>query len=113
MRIAAALALATIPAFPLLSQPIGPEFRVNAYTTNAQSTPAVSAAGDGSFVVAFSDAVQDGSGYGVFARRFGSDGAPLGAEFRVNAQTANDQKLPSIAVSSGGNFVVAWYSDLQ
>src|SRR5258705_5329431 len=113
MRFVAALALAIVPAFRLVSQPPGPEFRVNSYTTNAQSTPAVSTAGDGSFVAAWSDAIQDGSGYGVFAQRYASDGSPLGAEFRVNAQVANDQKLPSIAVSSGGNFMVAWYSDLQ
>ena len=52
--------------------PLGPEFRVNTYTTNEQRLPSVAADGSGNFVVAWTSR-QDGSGYGVFGQRFCSD----------------------------------------
>ena len=55
MRIAAALALAISPTFSLLAQPVGPEFRVNTFTSNAQDFPAVASESDGSFVVVWAD----------------------------------------------------------
>ncbi len=46
----------------------------------------------------------------VYARRFGSDGAPFGPEFRVNQITLSDQGFPAVAMDAQGNFVVAWSS---
>jgi hypothetical protein len=65
------------------------------------------------FVVAWSSWDQDGSGAGVYARRFGAGGAPLAAEFRVNEVTAHDQRDPQIVRTAGGGFVVAWSSNVQ
>src|SRR5262249_50970815 len=45
------------------------EFQVNVYTTGNQAASAVSVGPLGSFVVAWDSAGQDGSIYGVFARR--------------------------------------------
>ncbi len=92
--------------------PLGPEFRVNTYTTNFQAHPSVSDSG-GSFVVVWRSYAQDGALYGVFGQRYGSAGAPLGPEFRVNTYTTNLQSHPSVAGSSGGSFVVVWQSYLQ
>src|SRR5205823_4737941 len=38
---------------------------------------------------------------------------PLGAEFRVNTFTTNDQIIPSVAVAAAGDFVIAWASSGQ
>ena len=38
---------------------------------------------------------------------------PAGTEFRINTYIANDQRNPSVAVLSGGGFVVTWQSDGQ
>ncbi len=38
---------------------------------------------------------------------------PVGPEFRINTYTANDQRTPSIAADTDGDFVVAWTSDGQ
>jgi hypothetical protein len=50
--------------------PLGPEFRVNSYTTEAQMEPSVSADDAGNFVVVWQSYLQDGSGIGVFGQRY-------------------------------------------
>ncbi|NJK60117.1 MAG: hypothetical protein HC918_07595, partial [Oscillatoriales cyanobacterium SM2_1_8] len=47
---------------------------------------------------------------GIYAQRFSSAGSTVGNEFRVNTYTTNDQRLPAIASSPSGEFVVAWAS---
>jgi hypothetical protein len=88
--------------------PLGPEFRVNAYTTGAQDDPAVAAGHAGSFVVTWTSAGQDGSDYGVFGQRFDASGAPAGPEFRVNVYTTGRQYASDVAMDAAGNFVVVW-----
>lgn len=91
----------------------GAEFRVNNTTTNNQSGPSIAALTAGGFVIAWQSAGQDGSGLGVYARRYNAAGAAAGNEFHVNTVTLNDQSLPSAASLSNGGFVVAWQSNLQ
>jgi hypothetical protein len=91
------------------SQPLGSEFPVNSYTTGVQQHPSIAMDGaSGRFVVVWQSALQDGSGAGVFGRRFDADGSPLGVEFQVNTSTAGDQSDPDVAVDDQGNFTVAW-----
>jgi hypothetical protein len=93
--------------------PLGGEFRANSYTTGSQDRPAVASDADGNFVIAWTSQDQDGSGFGVFAQRYGSTGAPLGGEFRVNTFTTSYQRIPSVASDPAGNFVIAWHSFTQ
>jgi hypothetical protein len=95
--------------------PLGPEFRVNAYTTNKQAGPSVAGDSSGNFVVVWMSFAQDGSIYGVFGQRYASSGAPVGPEFRVNTYTTFSQGYYSVAADSdpSGNFVVVWNSDTQ
>jgi hypothetical protein len=51
--------------------PRGSEFQVNTYTTNHQSYPAVGSDAAGNFVVVWQSLTQDGSGDGIFGRRYG------------------------------------------
>jgi hypothetical protein len=89
------------------------EFQVDNPGTFFQAFPAVGIDADGDFVVAWHNSSQDGSGYGVFARRFDSTGAAQGSEFGVNAVTSGDQRSAAIAVDADGDFVVSWQSFLQ
>ena len=93
--------------------PLGPEFRVNTYTTDSQSVSSVAVDSSGNFVVVWNSYTQDGSHLGAFGQRFASTGVPLGPEFRVNTHTTNAQSNPSVAADSSGNFVIVWNSDTQ
>jgi hypothetical protein len=88
--------------------PLGPEFRVNTYTTNTQTLPSVAVDASGNLVVVWRSIGQDGSGDGVFGQRFAGSGDPLGPEFLVNTFTTNDQATPSVTADSFGDFVVVW-----
>ena len=93
--------------------PLGPEFRVNTYTTGSQYLGVVASDPAGNFVVVWTSVGQDGPSLGAFGQRFAATGAPLGPEFRVNAFTTSDQALPRPAMDSAGNFVVTWISYQQ
>jgi hypothetical protein len=95
--------------FDAAGAPVGAEFRANTFTTGIQHQPDVDMDLDGDFVIAWTGQGQDGSGDGVFARRFSATGG-AGAEFRVNTYTTNRQWTPRIAVDRAGNFVVGWHS---
>lgn len=94
------------------------EMRVNTTTTDVQET---SASGRGSqtaiardhfgnSVVTWSSQNQDGSGWGVYARRYDARGLALGGEIQVHQTTSDDQLWASVASDAAGNFVVTWTS---
>jgi hypothetical protein len=91
---------------------IGAEFQIHTHTTGIQRRPAIGADGEGDFVVAWESKEQDGSTYGIFARRFTSAGAPAGGEFQVNTYTTSVQAAVSIAMRASGDFVVIWQSHM-
>jgi hypothetical protein len=93
--------------------PAGPEFRVNSYTSNSNSFPSVASGADGGLVVAWQSDPADGSGSGVFARRYDALGAPQGGEFQVNSYTAGEQLDTAVASSPNGLFVIAWTGNGQ
>ncbi len=91
--------------------PSGGQFLVNHYTTSYQISPAVAMNSTGSFIVSW---VSDGS-FGtdnaetsIQARRFSSDGSPLGDQFQVNEQFDLAQFNPSTAMNENGEFIVVW-----
>ena len=90
--------------------PIGGEFVVSSSTSEARYTPVVAADAAGGFVVVWVDGSDDGSYTDVRARRYASDGAPIGAEFQVNAYTEGYQSTPAVAVGAADGFVVTWRS---
>ena len=97
--------------FSPLGAPQGVAFQVNVHTTGRQNIPMVSADPSGAFVVVWQSPGQDGSGTGVFGRRYDADGLPFGGEFQVNTYTTADQYGAVVAVAAGGDFMVAWHTD--
>jgi hypothetical protein len=96
-----------------VGDPAGDEFVVIS-RTDAQWKPSVAALSDGGFVVSWTSYRQDGSGYGVFARRFDAQGNLVGnGGVRVNSYTQNHQSSPQAAGLALGGFVVAWHSWAQ
>jgi len=110
--------------------PTGLEFRVNAYTTNAQYSAHV-AASAGDFMVVWDSNYQNnarpagavaaarpsplglGFGHGVIGQLFASSGPALGSDFRVNSYTSRGQSYMRIGADSAGTFLVIWASDGQ
>jgi hypothetical protein len=94
--------------------PLGPEIRVNDYSTNAQQHASVSAMPDGRFVVVWTSrgsAGGDNSYESVQARLFASSGTPLGLELQVNTYTTSAQWWPDVSVKNDGQFLVVWESN--
>ncbi len=90
---------------------LGGEFRANTYALDDQIDPAVAMDADGDFIVAWSSMGQDGSGYGIYARRYNPAGTAKDAsEFRVNQTTLNWQVTPDVGMTANGDFVVTWSS---
>ena len=56
---------------------------------------------------------QDGSGRGIYAQRYDANGVAVGAEFRINSTTGNDQEYPEITSLAGGGFAATWSSRYQ
>ena len=90
----------------------GAEFHVNTYIGRIFS-PNVAMDGDGDFVIAWSSYGQDGAYSGIFAQRYDESGVPQADEFRVNTSTARNEYVPSVAMDTDGDFVVAWGSALH
>jgi hypothetical protein len=65
--------------------------------------------GQGNFVLAWEapgTGAQDGTN--IFARRFKSNGLPLGPQLRVNVRRQGSQELPQVGIGADGGFIVVW-----
>ena len=91
----------------------GNEFQVNTFTTGDQFTPNIGLDADGNFVIVWQSNNQDGNGYGVYGQLYQSNGTVVGSEFQVNTETFDNQRNPSVALDSEGNFVITWSSEHQ
>ncbi|MFO0999357.1 MAG: DUF4347 domain-containing protein [Planctomycetaceae bacterium] len=89
----------------------GADQQTSAETRGSQDAIARDHAGN--YVVVWSSNAQDGSGWGVYGRRFDVNGQPLSGEFRINSTTSDNQQWASVAADRNGNFVVTWTSTNQ
>jgi hypothetical protein len=78
--------------FNAAGQKLGGEFLVNNNVADDAEWATVGMDASGAFVIAWSQANVDGSGYGVFAQRYSSTGTAVGSVFQVNTYTQNDRK---------------------
>jgi len=91
--------------------PSGAEFQVNTFTFYRQTEPAVAMGPAGDFVVVWnSDPAAGDTYWSIEAQRYDASGAPIGGQFRVNAETANRQDKAAISAAPDGRFVVVWES---
>lgn len=90
------------------------DIRVNTYIADQQVDPAVAALPDGSAIVTWASYGEDGSLWGVYARKLMATGKGVPArEFLVNQYTAYNQRNPAVAALAGGNYVIAWVSEQE
>ena len=90
--------------------PLTPEIQCNANVpSKRQDEPTVAMDEHGHFLVAWSDRDGlDGSGMGVFARAFDSNGAAFGPDFIATTTTVQSQWEPFACARPGGGFVLGW-----
>jgi hypothetical protein len=89
------------------------DLRLNSYTADQQDDPVVAALPDGSAIVAWQSYGQDGSLWGVYARRVLATGKAPATEFLVNQYTSYNQRAPAVAALAGGNYVIVWISEQE
>jgi hypothetical protein len=87
-------------------QPSSPEFQVNTSTIGDQRDAHVAVAGDGTFVVVWSEF--DPFPEGILGQLFDAAGNPLGSEFEVLDEDFPDIYAPDVAATAGDEFVVVW-----
>lgn len=85
----------------------GVERTVNTRLRGRQITPQLTAMGADALAVWASE-WQDGSDYGIYGRYLGSDGTPVGAEFRVNSTTIGTQIQPAVTSDGAHRFLAVW-----
>ncbi|MCZ8227089.1 MAG: lectin-like protein [Microcystis sp. LE19-84.1B] len=69
---------------------IGNEFAINQYTANNQWVPAITTLADGSSVIiTWTSENQDGSGYGIYARKFNTSDPPI-STFNITINNVNE-----------------------
>jgi hypothetical protein len=93
--------------------PVFAEEQANTTTSAAAGRPAITWDYSGNVVVAWESLGQDGSGKGIYFRRFHPNGAAISAEVQANTTTAGNQQHPAVASDMAGNLLVSWESDLQ
>jgi hypothetical protein len=96
-------------------EPRGPSFRIDEGGRSRNELPAVAGDGLGGSVVVWARASEEGVPSGIYARRFGADGAALAAELRVDECGEKGERLPlepALAAIPGGGFAVAWFESV-
>ncbi|MFN8576156.1 MAG: hypothetical protein U0354_04805 [Candidatus Sericytochromatia bacterium] len=116
-----------------LGQFVGNEFRVNDYTTNSQKSPAIAINNSGEFIITWErynfieptldsfqlEPFQPIDSYtnnktNIYAKKYDSFGQAIDSEFLVNNNNnypeniKDSEKVPSVGIDGGGNFVVTW-----
>ena len=96
--------------FTSAGAPLSSEFLITTvpFTNGDQRLPRVVVDGSNRFLVVWMSESVDGSGYGIVARRFDVNGAPISSEFPINVVTTGDQREPRVAMETDGDFVVSW-----
>jgi hypothetical protein len=95
-------------------EPRGQDLQVNGFTISLQRWPDIEVNSDGSFVVVWENSEgsygTDTDRHSVQMRLFDPNGVAIGDDFQVNTYTTSRQRDVSIAMASGGSFVVSWLS---
>ena len=88
---------------------LGGEFQVNTYTTDKQMLPKVAMDANGDTVITWESFGQDGSGWGIYARRYSPAGVALdAADVQINQHTLNYQMTPDVGIDGNGNYIITW-----
>lgn len=94
-------------------EPDGPPYLVNTTYDYHQYQSSLVQPLDGSIIVCWASANNDGSGYGVYGRAYTEDLIEKDDEFPINTYFLDNQMDPSISAMADGGFFVCWESRFQ
>jgi hypothetical protein len=83
---------------------------INITSAGQQYDPSVTSLADGGWIVAWTSYGQDGSGSGIYQRRFDAQGQAQTGEIRVNQNSLMDQEGADVAALPDGGWLVTWTS---
>jgi hypothetical protein len=92
------------------AQPVGTEFRVNAFTTGSQLDPHAAYTTDSQFVVVW-ESEDSNANFDAFGQAFSASGVPVGSPFRLSEWLDRFQGSARVASTGKGSFVVVWVDD--
>jgi|GEM_PF-6199676 hypothetical protein len=94
--------------------PLTGDTKINTFTAGTQEDPTVTVSPDGTAVVAWESAEQDGDADGLFMQRFDfATHVFRGVETPVTTTTADDQQDPCAIILPNGRMVISWESSQQ
>lgn len=92
-------------------QALGGEFRIDSGNAVEIQNLALAANPSGETLVVWEADLATGPE--ILGRIFDRDGAPIGAEARINAETAGRQRRPAALATRNGDFLVSWQTYLR
>ncbi|WP_238368691.1 calcium-binding protein [Mesobacterium pallidum] len=91
---------------------VGGQLQLNTIINNNQVEVGVAALASGGYVAVWESFADEFSGgdpeSGVYGRLVGSDGVPIGSDFRINTTLIESQWQPEVTALPDGGFVVTW-----
>ena len=108
---AGVLCLLPFTAWSAAGEALNPESAASTVSAGNQSSPSIASAADGRSVIAWTDSGADGSGSGVYARRYLANGEPAGPVFALHTSTTGNQDQVRVAMQPNGLFAAVWRSD--
>lgn len=94
--------------------PLTGDTRINTFTIGTQEDPTVAVSPDGTAVVAWESAEQDGDGDGLFMQRIEvATHRFRGVETPVTTTKADDQQDPRAVILTNGRLLIGWESSQQ
>ncbi len=89
----------------------GGQITISQTTAGAQRSPDVDMDDNGDFTVVWMSYGEDNDGWGVYARRYNSDGTAKANDWRVNSTQTGNQMHPRVAVDDDGDIWFVWSDD--
>lgn len=99
--------------FSEAGDPMGDQWRVNTHTTESQNSPAVTALGDGGWVVVWMSRDIAGNNFTIEAQRYDAAGIAVGGETQVNTTTGDNQIVhysSDVTALKDGGWLVTWHA---
>ncbi|MBV7555192.1 M10 family metallopeptidase C-terminal domain-containing protein [Pseudomonas sp. PDM28] len=99
--------------FSEAGDPMGDQWRVNTHTTESQNSPAVTALGDGGWVVVWMSRDVAGNNFTIEAQRYDAAGMAVGGETQVNTTTGDNQIVhysSDVTALKDGGWLVTWHA---